>query len=156
VPYVHSNIFQRLVEDRDDLAGLVAYGLYQTRKREWLKDFQAEHNRLPEQQDLVAYAFTYRDDVLISLKEQARGSLYKFSSEIMRVQTLKMQEDALNGRILAELSGIGKRLGKISGYRHHIVGHIFGFFALLALALFITFAISHEPSIGDFVRKILP
>ena len=40
--YVHSNVFARLVRDQNDLTGLVAYGLYKIRKREWIDKHESE------------------------------------------------------------------------------------------------------------------
>jgi hypothetical protein len=36
--YIHSEIFDRLVHGPNDIPGLVAYGIYQTRKRTYIND----------------------------------------------------------------------------------------------------------------------
>jgi len=152
--YIHSDIFVRLVEDKDDLPGLVAYGLYQQRKRQWISFYEDQNGQLPDPRAREDYANGHRDDAIQALREEAEGSLARFADEVMSQQTERMEINALNGRMLEELDSLKKRVGKISGYRHHIVGHVFGFIVLVFITLAATVAITHEPTLREFVQWI--
>ncbi len=50
-----SPMFDRLVADDRDVAGLVAYSLYKLSKREWMKSFRDKHRRMPTPEEIEAY-----------------------------------------------------------------------------------------------------
>ncbi len=153
-PYIHSDIFDRAVENNDNLPGLLAYGMYQLRKRRWIYDYHQRNGRFPSLDAVKEYSFSYRDDVLRSLREEADGALYRFAYSVMEERIEEMKLDALNGRILAELEAMGKRVRKVGKLWHHIFGHIVGFVCLVGVIALLTFAVNHEPSVKDFVGRL--
>jgi hypothetical protein len=60
-------------------------------------------------------------------------------------------EEAFNNRTVQELGTLRGAIKKISGYRHHVVGHVIGFFVLVALFWIVLLAIKYEPSVREFV-----
>ena len=58
-----------------------------------------------------------------------------------QVEEMKLQ--ALEGRIADDINTIKGR----TGYQHHIVGHIIGFFCLVLVVGIVTFALAHEPTL---------
>lgn len=153
--YLHSDIFERLVhEENDDLTNLVAYSLYQQRKRCWLKDFLRDNSRYPTIEELKGFSYTYRDDALRSLREEARGMLFSFSKTIVDSQKIEMKEEAFNSRTTEELALLRSMIRKISSYKHHVVGHVVGFIVLVFIAAVVTFALAHEPSLRDGISWV--
>ena len=146
--YIHSPIYEALVESNDDLPGIVAYGLYQKRKRAWLEDYEKKNKRKPCQIELENFSFSFRDDALSALRTEAEGYLFRFASEIMEKQIQDMSEEAFNSRAIQELAALRGTIAKISGYKHHIVGHIAGFVVLVFLAFIFTVAIRYEPHVA--------
>lgn len=151
--YIHSDIFDRLVTEPDDLPGLVAYGLYQQRKRQWMADHESKFGRQPSEEELRQYAFGYRDGAVEALKNDAQGILFRFSEEVIELQKPDLIAEAFNARTQEELGSLRTSIKKISGYRHHIVGHVVGFLCLLALAFIFTVAIRYEPHLGSMFTK---
>lgn len=147
--YIHSNIFDRLVRDKDDLVGLVAYGLYQRRKRAWMDALKKERGQLPSEQELKDHSFGYQDDAISALRTEAEGILFRFAEQVIASREEKMKFDALTSRISSELGKLTELVVENGGYRHHIVGHIFGFLCLVGLLALLTFAAKHEPTIGS-------
>lgn len=152
--YVHSDIFERLVKDADDLVGLVAYGLYQQRKREWMAAHEKTRGSPPTEDDLKAHALNYQQSMIDAIKAEAEGILFAFSDEIMEAKRPQMMADALNARTIEELSGLHLSIRKVSSYRHHIIGHVIGFFVLVGLVIAVTLAINYEPHLRDWVGLI--
>lgn len=51
-------MFRELVQDREDLAGMVAYILYKRQKIEWIRSFHAKHDGIDPTDHEVAEEFT--------------------------------------------------------------------------------------------------
>jgi hypothetical protein len=152
--YIHSDLFERLVKDADDLVGLVAYGLYQQRKREWMAAHEKMRGSAPTEDDLKAHALNYQQSMIDAIKTEAEGILFAFSDEIMEAKKPQMISDALNARTTEELASLRSSIRKISSYRHHIIGHVIGFFVLVGLVVAVTLAIKYEPHLRDWVGVI--
>ena len=149
-----SKVFDELVADDHDLPGLVAYGLYKQRKRNWHKDFVAQFGRAPNEEDIGNFRFSYRSDALQAIKSEAEGILVAFSESMSEQQIPDLMKEAFNSRTLTEIEQLKASISKISGYRHHIVGHVLGFFALVLLATVVTLAIKYEPHLAGFINNI--
>ena len=145
----HSDIFERLsAHDENDLVGLVAYGLYQRRKRAWIIDYHAKHGKFPTQAEREAYAFSYRESALSGLRTDAEGALAAFGELVAQEQIETLRSDALSLQTQAVLTGIDTKLEKLGGYRHHIIGHLVAFIILVGIVAFGTFVVKFEPSVA--------
>jgi hypothetical protein len=149
----HSDIFDRLAASNEtDLIGLVAYGLYQRRKRCWIKDFQARHGRYPTIDERDSYSFGYRDDAIVSLRREAEGVMAAFAEEAIQQQLPELRRDALTTETQSVLSGIDGKIQHLGGYGHHIVGHLVGFLVLVGGFAVLALILRYEPSLGYFYR----
>jgi len=153
VRYIHSDIFDRLVNGPEDLTGLVAYGIYQQRKRQWMTSL-AEEGRQPSEDELKSFARGFQDSALASLKDEAAGTLFRFSSSVMDARMTEMTDNAFNQRALNELNTLNSKIDHISGYKHHIVGHVAGFVVLVLLTFIFSVAITREPHLSALVSSI--
>ena len=149
--YVHSDIFDKLVAGDEDLVGLVAYGLYQQRKREWVAEHLSRNKTSPSEDDLKAYSFHYQANALEALTHEAEGIMYKYGEEYIRARLPELQQVAFNEKTVTELVDLKSMIRHISGYGHHVVGHVLGFMVLVLLFYFFTRIIHYEPRIGDFL-----
>jgi hypothetical protein len=145
----HSDIFNRL-SGADDLIGIVAYGIYQRRKRFWIDDFQKDCGRYPTWRERRAYAFGYRQDAILSLREEAEGVMAAFAEDAIDNRIQEMQTDALQAKTYEVLNRVHRRITEIGGYWHHIVGHLVAFFVLAGLVLVVTVTVQYEPSLDKF------
>lgn len=152
--YIHSDVFQRLVENPGDIPGLVAYGIYQTRKREWIDTYKKERGRSPSEEEVKNYSFGWRDGSLEALRGEAEADMFRFAEAIMQNKIHQMIGDAFNERTVQEIGDLKGLVRSCSGYRHHIVGHVAGFGVLVVIAAFIGFVFAHEPSLREAVGWI--
>jgi len=152
--YIHSDIFDRLIKGPDDLSGLVAYGLYQQRKRQWMKAVKDERSCQPSEEELRAHAFGYRDDALTALRNEGESILFRFAEAVIDSRMVKISEEAFNARTTAELFALRGSIKRISGYKHHIVGHVVGFMVLVLLAFIFTVAITYEPHLASLFSRL--
>jgi hypothetical protein len=149
----HSDIFDRLSAETD-LVGLVAYGLYQRRKRCWLKDFQTKHKRYPTPEERDSYSFGYRDDAVEALRREAEGGMAVFAEGAIEEQLPELRRGALDSETQAVLGSIDNRLIHLGGYGHHIVGHLVGFVILVGGLAILAVLISYEPSLDGILHWI--
>ena len=157
--YIHSAVWDNLVESDDDIAGIIAYGLYQQRKREWISDCLEENGSLPCQDEVKNHSNGYKASALKALRDQADGILFQFGEEYAESKLSELQRKAFNSRTVAEISSAKEDLDKIyrkivetSGYVHHMKTHIAGFFALAALIALVTVLVQYEKSPGEFLK----
>lgn len=151
----HSDIFERLsAGDKSDLIGLVAYGLYQRRKRAWIKDFHNAQGRYPSWEERKAYAFSYRGDALGALRSEAENTMAEFAETVVEEQITELRADALSVQTQAVLSGIDQKIERLGRYRHHIIGHLAGFLILVALVALGTLIINFEPTVHGVYNSI--
>jgi hypothetical protein len=148
----HSDIFDRLGANaaQTDLVALVAYSLYQQRKRDWQEAFHTKHGRYPNQTERDGHALTYGSAAIADLRTQAEGAMFVFAENIVIQRMSELRIDALSAETRSLLSGIDTKLGHLGGYWHHIVGHIVGFVVLLGIGAIVLALIRFgEPSVGE-------
>jgi hypothetical protein len=162
--YNHSHVFDDLISDDEDLPGFVAYGFYKLRKRQWIIDFQRDNGKPPTKDECLQYSFTYRGNSLSALRQEAEGALFRFAEDVIESRKAGLVAEAFNHRAITEIADLKTKwasdiadlsgqLRKVTGYRHHIVGHVFGFIVLVLLAFIFTVAIKYEPRLADWWRS---
>lgn len=142
----HSDIFTRLAA-KDDLIGLVAYGVYQRRKRTWMDDFRKECGRYPDWPERRAYAFGHRQDAIDALKDEAESILGAFAQKAIDDRAGELQAEALGAETRSVLRQINTRITKLGGYGHAIIGHVLGFITLVGLVVLLALALRFEPTL---------
>lgn len=171
--YIHSDIYDRLVEAPDDFVGIVAYGIYQQRKRGWIADCEKRDGSPPSDAARKDYSFSYREADLIALREEARNKLFRFSNEIVNSQMPDLQRRAFNQRtvdevsqykrdvvswrseIMEEVRSLKATLHERTGYGHHIKTHVAGFICLAALIALLTLASNYETSPKEAAKSLI-
>ncbi|GJE29337.1 hypothetical protein [Methylobacterium organophilum] len=96
----YNPIFDRLApapNAKENIRGLLAYGLYKVAKREWAQAIWEKEQRKPTQAELDAYATTWTDSLLEGLQERADSSLAVFGNVAVAEATPAIREEALRG-----------------------------------------------------------
>lgn len=147
-------IYPQLVQDENDLVGLVAYGLYKRRKRAWIKAFREEHQKYPSSQECDGFSFGYRKDALAALRKEAEGAMATFAEQVIENNIEEMKREALDAKTQSILGDINSKLHSLGGYGHHIVGHLIGFVVLVGIVALGTFILNFEPSIDGAYKWV--
>lgn len=104
---VPSPVFDDIVEDQDDIDGLVAYSLYKRHKREWCREFLDENNRHPDDTEKMNFAKAANTaSQRERYRKDAQDALAAFAESIIFEETPEIQRDAIVGRIENSLSKI--------------------------------------------------
>jgi hypothetical protein len=171
--YIHSDVWDRLVPGPDDLVGLVAYSLYQKRKREWIAHWEQTHGVAPSWKEIQIFISGQRDTAISDLKESATAKLYRFAESIAESRTSELQDKAFNRAVSKEIGVARDMLKNINiefttklddvkgellhrtGFKHHIYTHVAGFFVIAVLFGAFLFAYQYHYNTIDVGRAIL-
>lgn len=159
--YIHSDVWDRLVTSSEDLTGIVAYGLYQLQKREWIAYYEQRNGCLPGENDVKNYSTSKRQAEITALRNNAEGMLVRFGEVLVSARMPEMQERAFNTRTKVEIAAARDQLKKISvdlirrtGYLHHIIAHVLGFGAVVAIIVIVTLIALYDKSPREIVSVI--
>lgn len=101
----HNPIFTKLVTDSDDkLLGMVAYSIYKSAKKEWIQQFEADHSRSPNAEELRGYAVTWTPQLIQNATDAAASALAEFASEAIDEAQPAILRDALKGSSVRSIS----------------------------------------------------
>jgi hypothetical protein len=100
---LHSDIYDRLVSGPDDVPGMVAYGIYQIRKREWITFHKQRFDCWPTSEEVRKYSLSLRDNAVDALRQEAEADMYRFAEVIMHDRLREMARTAFNERTLRSL-----------------------------------------------------
>jgi hypothetical protein len=162
--YIHSDVWERIVlccGYEHELTAMVAYGLYQRRKREWIEYHKLKHGDLPSEDEVKAYSVSQRDTAINGLINEAEAKMFRFADDYANGQLPTLQKRAFNKRTKVELAAardelknIGKYIKSRTGFRHHVIAHILGLGALLVIIAFFTFALNFDKSPLEIVNVV--
>lgn len=93
----YSNIFSRLVEDENDLIGLIAYGLYKQHKIEFIKSYKSQHPEdEPTDEDCEAFAIASCTEIQLNqYRDSAENLLQRLTLEAAREEIDVFEGDML-------------------------------------------------------------
>ena len=159
--YIHSDVWDRLVGANDDLVGIIAYGIYQQRKRTWLESCKSRDNCFPAEQIVKEYSFSYRADAIAALRKEAEGYLYNFGEQYSQSQLADLQATAFNQRTIEEIGQFKRQyeylthlVGERTGYTHHIKTHIAGFLIIAGIIALVSIAANFDDGPKQVVSGI--
>jgi hypothetical protein len=94
-------IFPRLVNEAEGpeqkLIGLIAYGLFQEAKREWVSDFQTREGRYPNDEELREYERFWTPSRLEALQNAAVQAIAAYTDSIVSQAETQILRNALKG-----------------------------------------------------------
>lgn len=96
----HNRLFEKFVDeaqDRSQVLGFIAYGIYKTSKREWCVNFTRDNNRAPTAQELAQYHSTWTPQLIQSVETEAAQILAEYGERIVSEAEPKILRSALKG-----------------------------------------------------------
>ena len=145
----------------DDLTGIIAYGIYQQRKREWIQRCRERDGAPPSEQAVRDFSYGFQEITINSLRQEAEGILYKFGSSYAEDQMQEMTGTALNQGVLNEVAEFRREtkslrdfVGHRTGYTHHIYTHVVGFLAIAGVIGLVTVAANFDTAPWDIVSAV--
>ncbi len=94
----HNTMYERLVVQSDNrVQGFIAYGLYKTAKREWVRKYLADHGRTPRAAEVAAYVSAYTSQTIDAFEAQAAAVLSQFAGGVVSDARPEIVEETLKG-----------------------------------------------------------
>lgn len=130
-------IYRKLVTDKNDVLGIIAYSIYKRQKIEFIKNFETQNNRPPDDNDLRHFINISNSDSQLELyKNQALELTQNFLNETI-AEDIAKRELEFDSRVKAELSKVKNSF--ISGVLQSLVGSIF-FVIFVGLLVFFSWS----------------
>ena len=93
-------MYERLVDgSANPVQGYIAYGLYKSAKREWVRQFEAERGRPPKAPEIRGYVEAYTPQMRNVFDAQAAGVLAEFADGAVSGARPMIVEHALRGTV---------------------------------------------------------
>ncbi len=159
-----AHIYDRLVEDEQDVEGLLAYALYKKSERTWLRDFRQRHGRAPVDPELDEFIHTYDSDDLGRLRSDGEQRLLRYANEFVDIQTPEIERAAVNAAIGTHFDHLdtahsgrhAELMNTLAASRSWLRGILEAGIAqiVVTLATIVLFFSFVAPSIFEILRKI--
>lgn len=166
-------IFSALVDDENDIVGLIAYSLYKNDKKEWIEEFHQKQANSPDKSQInlfVSGAMTNGN--LTRLQEAAEERLLRFSDVIYlenkdklteEIQTSEVSELIKNGisdieeKLSKNFKDIKKEVSDKTGLKNGIYSSLIAaaVYSILGAGLYFTFG-SDDSDVGKVIDDNLP
>jgi alkanesulfonate monooxygenase SsuD/methylene tetrahydromethanopterin reductase-like flavin-dependent oxidoreductase (luciferase family) len=88
---------QLVVQNGNKVQGFIAYGLYKSAKREWVRKYLADHGRSPKAAEVAAYVSAYTSQTIEAFEAQAAGVLSQFAGGVVADARPEIVEETLKG-----------------------------------------------------------
>jgi hypothetical protein len=98
---VFPRFFRNGEEPQNKLVGLIAYGLYEEARREWVDDFKGREKRFPLAEELRPYESSWTASSLDGLKNAAVQILASYADTLAR----EVENQALRGALRGSFVG---------------------------------------------------
>ena len=88
-------IFSKLVDDSNDILGIIAYSFYKQQKIEFIRDFETQHSRQPTDDEMrVFYVTSNSDASLESYNAKAEALTREFINAVIGAELEQIQEES--------------------------------------------------------------
>jgi hypothetical protein len=134
-----NRVFESLVGDDFQLAGMVAYSIYKKAKREWII------KNSPSEKDRADFHKTVTETQLELYRNAAKAELAKYAEAIIEETKNTFRQEGANSEIVAEVK-------RQQSFWRNLTVNVIGSM-LLALLLYLLGLILLAPDIGQFAKK---
>lgn len=146
----YNYIFSKLVTDKDDIRGHIAYAIYKFEKVSHLEEFKKKNNREPNEEEINAFHDSCCNPArLEEYNAHAESILETFSNELLKEAADQIEKDYIEHQD-EHLKKIIKSVMPSTGsqYFHGILQSILGAI-LLSILLWVSVMIVNKYNLGD-------
>ncbi|ACD95134.1 hypothetical protein [Trichlorobacter lovleyi] len=150
-----ADVYRELVEDSKEnwLYGLVAFAVVEEQRIEWMKHYESQNGRMPDDTEIKSWYEQQPDSVLLRAKGTAENALQTFSAEVLEVANGDIRKEIEESVVISEI----KKLG--SFWPQFGVNLAGGFCSALLFAAFLivmAFLVLNDTSPVEIGKKIKP
>lgn len=150
-----ADVYRELVEDSKEnwLYGLVAFAVVEEQRIEWMKHYEIQNGRAPNDAEIKGWYEQQPDGVLLRAKGTAESALQAFSAEVLEVANGDIRKEIEESVIVSEIKKIG------SFWPQFGVNLAGGFCSALLFAAFLivmAFLVLNDTSPVEIGKKVKP
>jgi Fe2+ transport system protein B len=135
-------IYAKLVEDENDILGIIAYSMYKRQKIEYIQTIDKKYGREPTNEEFQSfYAISNSDSQLENYQSQAIALANQFLEEALAEKAQEL-EDYFSEKTRQEIRSI--RPSFMSGVFQSLIGSVI-FVLFLGLLVFFTWSLKQGP-----------
>lgn len=104
-----ADVYRELVEDSKEnwLYGLVAFAVVEEQRIEWMKHYEIQNGRVPNDAEIKSWYEQQPDGVLLRAKGTAESALQAYSAEVLEVANGDIRKELEESVIVSEIKKIG-------------------------------------------------
>lgn len=100
---VYNELVENVPENEEWLLGLVAFGVVEEQKIEWMKHYSANGGGLPSDEQIMEWYRQQPSGVLLRAKDTAAARLTSYAEDAISVYTNDMEKEIHEGIIVDEI-----------------------------------------------------
>lgn len=132
-------IYSKLVADKDDVLGIIAYSIYKRQKIEFIKDFESRTGTSPTELDMQNFIEISNSPFQLEFyKNQSFQLMQNFLEQTLAEDVEKIEQE-FDSRVHAELSKVKSSF--MTGVFQSLVGSIL-FVLFLGIVVFFTWSLN--------------
>lgn len=104
-----ADVYRELVEDSKEnwLYGLVAFAVVEEQRIEWMKHYESQNGRIPDDTEIKSWYEQQPDSVLLRAKGTAENALQTYSAEVLEVANGDIRKEIEENVIMSEIKKLG-------------------------------------------------
>ncbi|MDD2466747.1 MAG: hypothetical protein PHI97_22340 [Desulfobulbus sp.] len=104
-----ADVYRELVEDSKEnwLYGLVAFAVVEEQRIEWMKHYENQNGRMPDDTEIKSWYEQQPDGVLLRAKGTAENALQTFSAEVLEVANGDIRKEIEESVVINEIKKLG-------------------------------------------------
>lgn len=132
-------IYSKLVSDKDDVLGIIAYSIYKRQKIEFIKDFENRIGKSPTESDMQNFIEISNSPFQLEFYKNQSFQLVQNFLEQTLAEDIEKIEQEFDNRVHAELSKV--KTNFMTGVCQSLVGSIL-FVLFLGVIVFFTWSLN--------------
>lgn len=145
---IYNELVEKVREDEEWLLGLVAFGIVEEQKVEWMKHYAQNNTGIPTNEEIEKWYRQQPEGVLLRARDTAKARLTDYAQDAISVYLTDFEKETRDGILVEEIRSIKKfwpqfGVNLAGGFASAIL-----FAALLTVFAFLIFNDSSPVDIG--------
>ena len=159
----YNRIFDYLVlkakDPQNNVVGLLAYGRYKLKKRNWFKRFNEKHERPPKEGEVENFLLAWDDTTLNDELDQAELAAEVYSEDLLRQKQESIKAEAVQRYLGTTLDkkteAIQTHIEKKIGWKASVIASIVGtiVYSVIVAGIVVLFSLANPESVSGKILK---
>lgn len=149
----YNRTYERLVNDPNDLVGLLAYALYKQSKRDWLTRYKQKDSSGPSLSEMQAYAEHFGDDDLRRFRDEAQTTLYEFAQTFLEDRLPSIKNDIVKAEITPLLADLEETVKSRTSFKSALEANLAASLIITGVTAILIVSVLWLPDLFGLVKQ---